>query len=227
MGGSRPPRPGWPPTPSRSYKELVRLATAACPAAVLLSPSSRTVLAEDRARSGRTLKLVRDRTGAPLGITLGDVGDTDAWGLSRQIGPTSPAGPEDPADLATQLHMALAHDPSQRPGPEIGPPVTVVAMTADEATELFADAPAPIAAPLELTGGSIEPLDDPLRRRARSRWQPLRGERRDDRGGPGREESRRSTMTSISSRAGPSGSSPTRSTPCCTTTSSCGPSTRP
>jgi hypothetical protein len=153
-------------------KELDRLATAARSAAVLLSPSSRTVLAEDRVRSGRTLGLVRDRTGGLLGIALEDVADADAWGLSRQIGPTSPAGVGDVAGLATQLHMALAHDPSPAQGPEIGLPVTVVAMTAAEATDLFADAPPPIAALLELTGGSSEPWTTRYGT-ARSRWRPF------------------------------------------------------
>jgi hypothetical protein len=154
------------------FRELDRLVTSARSVAVLLSPSSLTVLAEDQARSRRTLGLARDRTDGLLGIALMEVAPDEAWRLTGLVSPTSQTAGEDITSLATGVHTALAQRLERSEVPEIGLPVVVMAMTEQEAADLLANPPEPVAALLKLTGGG-----DGLVARygpGRFQWQPFK-----------------------------------------------------
>ncbi|WP_280140571.1 DUF4062 domain-containing protein [Geodermatophilus africanus] len=171
----RPSATGLKAASADEFKELDRLATSARLAAVLLTPSSLTLLTEDSIRSRRSLGLARDRTGGLVGIAMTDVPSDEAksWGLTSVVGRPSPSNVQDISGLASPLHLHLVENLGLPTAPEIGLPVVTVAMTAMEAADLLANPPEPVAALLELVGefGSRWIMDryGPTR----SKWRPF------------------------------------------------------
>ena len=151
-------------------RDLDRIVASARAVAMLLSPSSLTVLAEDPARTRRILRLARDRAAGLIGVAITQVVPDKAWGLTELVGPVGQGG-DDVANVAMRLHNALAERVERVEVPEIGLPVVVVAMTASEAADLVAEPPDAVAPLLELVGGTAE-LSDRYGQ-TRSQWKPF------------------------------------------------------
>jgi len=155
-------------------EDLDRLAASARSAAVLLSPSALTILAEDQARSRRALGLARDRTGELLGFASEEVAAdaAETWQLTDVVGPPSTTDAQDISGLANLLHSMLAQHLTTEEVPEIGLPVVVVTMNAREAKGLLANPPEPVAALLNLAGDSSE-LWTARYGESRLKWRPF------------------------------------------------------
>ena len=93
-----------------SLDRLDRLVASARLAAVLLSPSALTFLAEDPERSRRVLGLARDRTGGLLAVAMNGVSsdDAEAWAPGCVVGPSSPA------DGSGNSRLAFLYPPANR-----------------------------------------------------------------------------------------------------------------
>jgi len=156
-------------------RELDRVVASARLAAVLLTPSSVTILTEDPIRSQRSLRMTRDRTGGLVGIAMTDVPQDDArtWGFTNIIGQPTPRDVEGVSGLAAPLHLHLVESLGQAGAPEIGLPVVVVAMTAMEAVDLLANPPEPVAALLELVGDLGSSWTTDRYGQTRSKWRPF------------------------------------------------------
>lgn len=156
-------------------EHLDRLAGSARLAAVLLSPSALTVLAENPVRSRRVLGLARDRTGELLAVPLDGVTSDDAQACApcSVVGPSPATDGPGGTDLAYLLHLALAQRLPDLEVPLVGLPVVFVAMTAPEAAGLLAAPPKPIGALLRQVGGTKAVKDryGP----SRSAWRPFAG----------------------------------------------------
>jgi hypothetical protein len=157
-------------------KDLDRLAASARSAAVLLSPSALTILAEDPERSRRALGLARDRTGELFAVALEKVSSdvTDAWELSSVIGPAPATDGHGSSSLAYRLNLALAERLPDLEVPLVGLPVVFVAMTATEAASLLADPPEPVGALLDRADGSKATWAARYGQ-TRSAWRPFAG----------------------------------------------------
>jgi hypothetical protein len=131
-------------------RDLDHLVTAARSVAVLLTPSSCTVLREDEARSRRILRMARDRSGALFGVSLTSPGPLAEWGWDAMIESRSGVGA-----AANDLHLAISRGAERSDLPEIGLPFVVVAMTDREAAELLADPPEPVAALVDVAGADV------------------------------------------------------------------------
>jgi hypothetical protein len=155
-------------------RDLDRLAASARSAAVLLSPSALTVLAEDTARSRRALRLARDRSGEFFAVALEEISsdDADAWELNSVVGPASATDAHGPPSLAQLVHLALAERLPNLEVPMVGLPMVFVAMTATEAASLLADPPLAVGPLLDLAGGPDVPWIDRYGQ-TRSAWKPF------------------------------------------------------
>lgn len=141
-----------------SGEELValdRAVAAVRSVAVLLSPTSVTLLAEDRARSRRVLGLARDRANVLLGVAPVSVETDASLPFVDVVGPP-PGDASDATRTATALHVALSQHFTPGKTPEVGLPMVVVAMTAGEAGELVTAPPAAVAPLLDAMGGADE-----------------------------------------------------------------------
>ena len=157
-------------------ESLDRLVASARLAAVLLSPSALTLLAEDPERSRRVLGLARDRTGGLLAVALNGVSsdDAEAWAPGCVVGPSSPADGFGDSRLAFLLYQALAQRLPDLEVPLVGLPVVFVAMTEPEAASLLAAPPDPVSALLKRAGGSTAKWTARYGQ-SRSAWKPFAG----------------------------------------------------
>ena len=155
-------------------ESLDRAVASARLAAVLLSPSALTVLAEDPERSLRVLGLARDRTGGLLAVALNGVSsdDAEAWAPGWVVGPSSANDGSGDSRLAFLLHQALAQRLPDFEVPLVGLPVVFVARTAPEAASLLAAPPDPVGALLRRAGGARAKWTARYGR-ARSAWKPF------------------------------------------------------
>lgn len=133
------------PTPD-TLAEFDRVAASARAAAVLLSPAAANHRLEGGAAVATALRLARDRTGELLGIATAPVSDDerDAWGLTEVV--ESSADDTTPneavhAARAKAVHAALAQRLHDRKTPQIGLPLVVVTMTAEQTAALLDDPP--------------------------------------------------------------------------------------
>jgi uncharacterized protein DUF4062 len=149
---------------------LDRQVTSARNTVVLLSPTARTMLAENQGRSARNLGLVRARGGTLIAIATDAAMDVPGGQFDRVLVPS--ADQPMAMDLASKLFALLVADRVDGTKIEIGLPVVIVAMTGAEAAALLDEPPEPVAA---LLAGPGAPDADQLKARygtSRDHWRP-------------------------------------------------------
>lgn len=160
---------------------LDRHVTSARNTAILLSPTARTMLTENRDRSARVLDMIRARCGTLTGIATDATDATDVTNATDATTDASgePFGrfdrilaPSTDMPVATSLAsklVPLIAGPIDPTKVEIGLPVVVVAMTTGEAEALLAEPPEQVAQLLASPGA-------PDVERLKARYGPARGD---------------------------------------------------